>query len=70
MAPGGGDQRVLRAAAVCRLVELAAAGPLSRKQVAVVARGLAVSDQTVWRWVARALSWVEPATRPRLFLDA
>ncbi len=69
MAPGGRDQRALRAAAVRRLVKLAEAGPLSREQVALVAQGLDVSDRTVWRWVAQAMGRAEPTVRPRLVLD-
>jgi putative transposase len=69
VAPGHAEQRGLRDAAVHRLVELGRAGPLSREQVALVARGVGVSDRTVWRWAAQALGRAEPVVRPRMALD-
>ena len=69
MAAVGGGPRSLRDAAVRRLVELNAAGPLSREQVALAAQGLGVSDRTVWRWVAQAMGRAEQVTRPQFTLD-
>ncbi len=59
----------LRDAAVRRLVELAAAGPLPAAQVALVAQGLGVSERTVWRWVAAATGSATP-TRKRFVVTA
>jgi hypothetical protein len=58
----------VRDTSVCRLVALSTTGPLSRAQVAQVARDLGVSDRTVWRWVAQAGSQVERTARPRFTL--
>ena len=49
-----GERRALRDVAVRRLAALAAQGPVSREQVALVAQGAGVSDRTVWRWLAQA----------------
>lgn len=48
-----GERRALRDVAVRRLATLAAEGPVSREQVALVALGARVSDRTVWRWLAQ-----------------
>ena len=70
MAAASGAQQARRDASVGRLAKLSTAGPLSRSQVALVARDLGVSDRTVRRWVAQAAgSHVEPAARPRFVLD-
>ncbi|GAA2847785.1 hypothetical protein Acy02nite_02780 [Actinoplanes cyaneus] len=66
----GSDRRVLRDAAVRRLVGLAKAGPLSREQVALVAQGLGVSERTVWRWLAHVAGRAPSSERARFTLDA
>src|SRR5689334_14064893 len=47
-------ERLPRAAAVRRLIALDAEGRLSTEHVQLVADGLAVSERTVWRWIANA----------------
>lgn len=69
MAKGSSEQRSLRDVAVRRLTELGESGPLSRAQVALVARGLGVSERSVWRWVAQASGQAERADRSRCTLD-
>jgi hypothetical protein len=59
----------LRDAAVRRLVDLAAGGPLPAAQVALVAKGLGVSERTVWRWVAAAAGSAPP-TRTHFVVTA
>ncbi|RAJ29270.1 Mu transposase-like protein [Kitasatospora sp. SolWspMP-SS2h] len=52
--------KVLRAPAVRRLLALRAEGALTRAHVRTTAQCLAVSDRTVWRWLAEAAD--TPAT--------
>lgn len=52
MEPVGGGQRALRDAAVRRLRQLSEDGRIPAEQVALTARGLGVSERTVWRWLA------------------
>ncbi|MFC7310808.1 Mu transposase C-terminal domain-containing protein [Streptomyces monticola] len=54
----------LRAPAVRRLLELRAERRLTRTHVAATAQCLAVSDRTVWRWLAAATTAPETATCP------
>lgn len=54
----------LRGPAVRRLLELSQDGGLSRAQVGVVASALAVSERTVWRWLAAARSDPRAAAAP------
>ena len=69
MAGDGGGQRALRDAAVRRLVELSESRPLSRDDVRLAARGLGVSERSVWRWVAQAKDRGQPAQRSRFTVD-
>ncbi|WP_347599654.1 Mu transposase C-terminal domain-containing protein [Streptomyces sp. B6B3] len=61
--------RSLRGPAVRRLLALRERGPLSTGQVRLVAECLAVSERTVWRWLAAAeknpTAAVEPGSRTR-----
>ena len=50
-------------------MELSEAGPLSRDGVRLAARGLGVSERSVWRWVAQATDRVQPAQRSRFTVD-
>ncbi|MFB9180712.1 Mu transposase C-terminal domain-containing protein [Dactylosporangium sucinum] len=52
-----------------RLAALAAEGPVSREQVALVAQGARVSDRTVWRWLAQVEQSASPG-RAQFTLDA
>ncbi|MFE2729195.1 hypothetical protein [Kitasatospora sp. NPDC059327] len=52
--------KVLRAPAVHRLLALRTEGALTRAHVRTTAQCLAVSDRTVWRWLAEAAT--APAT--------
>lgn len=70
MAPGVGERRALRDAAVRRLLQLSESGPLPAEPVELVARGLGVSTRTVRRLVAQAAGRVQPAVRSRFTVNA
>lgn len=61
------DHSLPREAAVRRLVALELAGQLTTSHVVLAAEGLAVSERTVWRWIAaaRASGELEPRHRGR-----
>ncbi|WP_035791320.1 hypothetical protein [Kitasatospora mediocidica] len=56
--------KVLRAPAVHRLLALRAEGDLTRAHVHTTAQCLAVSDRTVWRWLADATATPATADEP------
>lgn len=50
----GDDDRLPRVAAIRRLMALDGEGRMTTEHVQLVAEGLAVSERTVWRWIADA----------------